>query len=60
MIDELDYFREKEITCPYCGFKDINSWEFTEPGEVTCGACEKDFFVEVEIDVKYSSQPIDK
>jgi uncharacterized protein (DUF2225 family) len=59
MIDELDYFRESEITCPYCGWKDRDSWELTDSGEVICENCEKEFYVEREVDVKYTSKPLE-
>jgi sarcosine oxidase delta subunit len=59
MIAELDYFREKEITCPHCGWKDRDSWEFEKSGEKECGNCERTFYVEREVDVTYTSVPID-
>jgi len=59
MIDEMDYFRTNEITCPYCGWKDRDSWELTESGEVFCSSCDKEFHVEREVDVKYTSKPLE-
>lgn len=59
MIDEMDYFRTNEITCPYCGWKDRDSWELTDSGEVICSKCEKEFHVEREVDVKYTSEPLE-
>ena len=57
-LDYLEYFRESEITCPYCKHKDQDSWEMEESGEVECGSCEKEFYVEREVDVKYTSSKI--
>ena len=59
MIDKMDCFRVNEITCPYCGWKDRDSWEYTESCDIICENCEKEFFMEREIDVKYTSKPIE-
>jgi DNA-directed RNA polymerase subunit RPC12/RpoP len=49
-----------KITCPYCGYEDIDSWEFAENnGNYTCSDCGKDFFVERDVEVTYSSFPIE-
>ena len=58
MLDEMDYFRKDEITCPYCGWEDKDSWEITESGEVFCGECGKEFYVERIVYVKYTSKPL--
>jgi DNA-directed RNA polymerase subunit RPC12/RpoP len=58
-LDYLDTLREDKITCPYCGWKDSDSWEMTESGEVECGKCENEFYVEREIDVSYTSRKIE-
>jgi hypothetical protein len=50
---------EDEIICPYCGYKDCDSWEFSESGEYecTCGAL---LHVEVEYSVTYSAKVLEK
>ena len=58
-IDPSDYFMEDQITCPYCGYKEKDSWEISESGEITCNDCDRAFWVEIQVDVKYSSKPIE-
>jgi hypothetical protein len=49
----------ENITCPYCGWKDIDSWEFGEDeGISTCGTCEKEFNVTRNIKIIYSTSRI--
>ena len=57
MIDELDYHRTNEIVCPYCGNIQSDSWELSQSGDVECDACEKQFYVEIETEIKYTSKP---
>ena len=51
------------ITCPYCGYEDINSNEDFKPeqdkvdDEWECGKCGEIFTVVSEIEVNYSSYP---
>lgn len=55
-----EYYKEAQITCPYCGWKDSNSWEFgEESGECHCLRCYRFFYVEVETELYYSSYKID-
>lgn len=54
--------RMDEVTCPYCGWKNRDSWELRpeqdETFEYECGNddCGKNFDVSVNIDVTYSSR----
>ena len=57
-LSYLDSFREDEITCPYCGYKEADSWEMQDSGNTFCGSCEKEFFVEIETEIKYTSSKI--
>lgn len=57
---ELDCWHTDLITCPYCGYKDQDSWEVTESGIITCGECNKDFFTERNVFVYYSSFKLNK
>jgi hypothetical protein len=52
-------FVEDEIICPYCGYKDCDSWEFTESGEYECH-CGALLHVEVERSVTYSAKVLEK
>ena len=55
----MEHKYEKNIKCPYCDWEDNDSWEFGEDnGTQTCGSCEKEFNVEREIEVTYSTTRI--
>ena len=44
------------IICPHCGYEDQDSWEMTkDSGEVNCSRCDKEFFVERDVTVTYST-----
>lgn len=53
-------------TCPYCGYEDIDSWEirFDDSPEgsatCTCKRCERDFLVERNVTVEYSTFKIEE
>jgi DNA-directed RNA polymerase subunit RPC12/RpoP len=34
---------EDEITCPYCGHKDVDSSEYPDSAEIDCSECGKEF-----------------
>ena len=48
-----------EITCPYCGYADIDSWEMMveEDDNYECASCEKSFEVVRHLTIRYSSKP---
>jgi len=47
------------ITCPYCGYKFQDSWEFSDGGgEMECSDCGQLFFYEPIVDVTYSTSKI--
>jgi len=55
----MEYKYEKQIKCPYCGWEDRDSWEFTEDsGTHSCENCEREFNVERDIEVTYSTSKI--
>jgi DNA-directed RNA polymerase subunit RPC12/RpoP len=60
-ISEWDYQYENDITCPYCGYKDRDSWEHHmrdgDTEEIECGQCEKTFDVSCDVSVTYTSEP---
>lgn len=48
---------EDEITCPYCGYKDDNSFECGESeDEHECGQCSAVFSFDREVSVTYSTK----
>lgn len=54
---------EDNITCPFCGYVDRDSWEVDFGGmegeeKLECGECQKEFVVTKHIEVTYSSQII--
>jgi len=62
----LETCRTSYAICPYCGHRDLDSWEIEMPGdpggegttEVSCGACGKEYIVERLIDVRYTTRRI--
>ena len=50
---------ESELTCPYCGYKDRDSWELSnDEDEHTCGRCHAVISFERVVTVEYSSYPV--
>lgn len=46
----------EDAICPYCGYEDLDSWEYEEGyQEVNCPNCCREFELEVVVDVKYTS-----
>jgi DNA-directed RNA polymerase subunit RPC12/RpoP len=56
---EIDTDYQRDITCPYCGWKDRDSWDYhmrdEDIIEVECGKCEKEFMASCHVTVDYSS-----
>lgn len=61
-VDEDDCFLADEITCPFCGEADGDSWEKGyDDGDCEiyrCGWCDKLFWVSTRIDICYSSEKL--
>lgn len=51
----MEHYLESEITCPYCGWKDRDSWESGDSGTMDCGNCDKQFTFERNVDVTYTT-----
>lgn len=50
---------ESNIKCPYCDWEDNDSWEFgKDSGTYTCGDCGKEFNVERNVEITYSTTRI--
>jgi len=60
MIEELDTEYTDEITCPYCGWVNNDSWEADENGITFCGKCEKDFEFTRNVEVTYSTYRLEE
>ena len=58
----LDTQNTYQITCPYCGYKNLDSWEeHMDDGDVEtqiCGRCDKDFECSCDVSVTYSTDKI--
>ena len=58
-MNEYQYKNQQEITCPFCGWKNRNSWltelDDDEEDEMDCGRCEKPFLVTCHIKRTFSS-----
>jgi DNA-directed RNA polymerase subunit RPC12/RpoP len=47
------------IACPYCGYEDRDSWEFSdEDGEWDCRSCGATMLVSRHVSVSYSTQKL--
>jgi len=54
--DDKDY--ENNVTCPYCGYKDADSWELSDgEDEHECGRCGATMSYERIVTVEYNSSP---
>lgn len=49
---------ETEITCPWCGYKDTESCEYSD-GERDCGDCGRKFALTINEMVTYSTTKIE-
>lgn len=57
--EEQDY--KNEVTCPYCGYEEGDSWEMTEyEEEHECSNCGSTYSYQRNVTVEYCSQPIKK
>lgn len=57
---ETDY--TDEITCPYCGYEEGDSWEYGDlesTGRVSCGSCGKEFWATRNVAITYSTEKVD-
>jgi hypothetical protein len=51
------------VICPYCGYKDRDSWELGDDGgegsgETDCGSCERTFIWSRHISISYTGKPM--
>lgn len=59
--DPEEQYGADNITCPYCGYEDVDSWEANESDDhYECSNCGSYFSYEREVSVSYYSSPIEK
>ena len=51
-------FNTDEVECPHCDNAHSDSWEFPDSGYIDCHSCEKEFFMERNITVTYTSNKV--
>ena len=56
----IDTELQPAITCPYCGYAFVDSWDYADGGEVDClnEACEKPFMFARDVEVTYTTSKI--
>jgi DNA-directed RNA polymerase subunit RPC12/RpoP len=59
MNQEFDTDYTNLITCPYCGYVDIDSWEIPEEGEWDCDSCGKRIWISIHTSISYSTRKIE-
>lgn len=56
-MEEFDCWKQDQIVCPYCGYKNEDSWEYNEDDtSAFCGSCDNEFKLSVNISVDYSTE----
>lgn len=55
VTDELSTQYEDDVTCPYCGYIQADSFNFPEEGEEKCAECGKAFDYPRNIEITYST-----
>lgn len=59
--NESERFYESDLTCPYCGYEDIDAFELSEDsGEDVCGRCGAELEYERHIEVTYTTKLLKK
>lgn len=59
--DPEEQYGTDNITCPYCGYENADSWESDESDDYyECPKCGSFFSYESEVSVSYYSRPIEK
>lgn len=59
--DPEDKYYTSNITCPYCGFENQDSWEASEDEEEEeCSCCGSTFSYQRNVTVEYCGQPVKK
>lgn len=56
-VEVEESFEGDNLTCPYCGYEDIDSFELNDEGETPCGRCGSEMEYERVVEVSYISMP---
>lgn len=54
-IDEDEIFQSDEITCPYCGHIESDSWECSDEDTNICDTCGSEYYYQRVVEVSYTS-----
>lgn len=55
---KYECYCKPHAVCPWCGYKDPDSWEYEEgETDVECPSCEKPFTVYVSLVAEYTTAP---
>jgi len=55
-LSDIDLSYNLNPVCPHCGYEMQDAWQLGDNDqEVECNACEKDYFVSIDVDVTYST-----
>ena len=55
VIEDDETFMESEITCPVCGYKERDSWEYDDSGDFVCPTCGSVSEYQREVEVTYTA-----
>lgn len=59
-LPEIDHEMTPNIVCPYCGYKEIDSWQLSlDSGEIYCNDCEHTFHYERDLTITYTTSKIE-
>ena len=57
---EFDTWMTPETVCPYCGYKNRDSWELDgDDGNTWCGECDEEFFYSRIVNVEYCTEKLE-
>lgn len=59
-MEEIHHEYTTEITCPWCGYEERDSWEANDSGQTDCGKCDKPFTYERDVSVTYSTEKVEE
>lgn len=63
--DELDFWHTEKIKCPYCSYEFSNSLEYNlsndgETTNISCQECGREFDIEFNVEITYTTSRNDK
>lgn len=60
MPDEIDTYGTDYPVCPHCGHKEDDYSEMTNAGTYNCPACEKEYYLEPDFSVSFTTSKVCK